>query len=75
MFKTGPGTLKSFIVENNNYGIEYLRKRVIPRSNKKRKNLSYMGLYGKYDALEKEITDRDTEWLVWFVKERGVFWT
>ena len=44
-------------------------------SNKKRKNLSYMGLYGKYDALEKEITDRDTEWLVWFVKERGVFWT
>jgi len=36
---------------------------------------SYNKLYGKVNKLEEELRDKDTEYLVWLVKNRSVLWT
>jgi hypothetical protein len=41
----------------------------------KKKKGSFQERYGKHDAIEKKIADKDTELLIWAMREREMFWT
>ena len=74
---------KNFYKEVKN-AVKYIEKdrpKLIARSDAeltkatRKKKGTFQERYGKHHAMEEEITNKDTEILIWFMRERGMFWT
>lgn len=61
--------------------IEKYRPKLIARSDAeltkatRKKKGTFEQRYGKHNAIEEEIAEKDTEILIWFMREREMFWT